>query len=102
MTTTVAQGYIFYEPDFYHHYQEHRGEHVDSYDKYRPAYRYGYDLGAHQRYGAGTWEQIALEACARWEARNPGTWEQFKGSIHYAWATASGRHEYIAPPMPQM
>src|SRR5689334_18535092 len=92
-----AQGYSVYEPDFYRHYQEHRGEHGDSYFKYRPAYRYGYDLGVHAHYGVGTWGQIEPETCALWETRNPGTWEQFKGSIHYAWATASGRHECVAP-----
>jgi hypothetical protein len=90
MATRNAQGYTLYEPDFYGHYQQHRAEHGGAYDQYRPAYRYGYDLGVHTRYGAGTWMQIELEARALWEAHNPGTWEQFKGPIHYAWATASG------------
>lgn len=96
MTTISAQGYVLYEPDFYRHYQEHRCEHGGSYEQYRPAYRYGYDLGVHARYGAGTWGQIDLEARTLWEARNPGTWERFKDSIQYAWGWASGRRSGVA------
>jgi hypothetical protein len=89
---TKAQSYGGYEPDFFGHYQQHRAEHGGAYDQYRPAYRYGYDLGIHTHYGTGTWVHIEPEARALWEARNPGTWEQFKGSIQYAWASASGKH----------
>ncbi len=89
MATLNVQSYAVYELDFYEHYQEHRGEHCSSYMQHRPAYRYGFDLGVHARYGAGTWGQIEREACALWEARNPGTWEQFRRSIQYAWAIAS-------------
>jgi hypothetical protein len=88
---THAQGYARYEVDFCRHYQQHTIVHGSLYNQYRPAYRYGYDLGVHTYYGGATWEQIEREACTLWEARNPGTWEQFKGSIQYAWATASGK-----------
>ena len=91
MATTQVQAYSTYEADFCGHYQQQRAEHGDSYGQYRPAYRYGYDLGVHTYYGAGTWVQIELEARALWEARNPGTWKQFKGSIEYAWARASSK-----------
>jgi hypothetical protein len=89
---TDAQGYVMYEQDFCCHYQEHRAEHGGLYDQYRPAYRYGYDLGVHTHYGGGTWVQIEPEARTLWEARNPGTWEQFRRSIQYAWAMVSGKH----------
>jgi hypothetical protein len=88
---THAQGYARYEADFRNHYQQHDTVHGSPYDQYRPAYRYGYDLGVHTHYGSATWKQIELEARTLWEARNPGTWELFKGSIQYAWATASGK-----------
>jgi hypothetical protein len=101
MATLNAQGYALCDPDFYRHYQEHGGEHSGSYEQYRPAYRYGYDLGVHAHYGAGTWLQIDLEARVLWEARNPGTWERFKDPIQYAWERASGTDECVAPPMTQ-
>ena len=89
---TNAQGYSMHEPDFCSHYQQHDAIYGGSYDQYRPAYRYGYDLGIHTFYGAGTWLEIKLEARTLWEARNPGTWEQFKEPIQYAWTMASGKH----------
>jgi hypothetical protein len=89
--TNKAQVYGHYEVDFCCHYQEHHDAYGGSYDQYRPAYRYGYDLGVHTHYGAGAWVQIEPEAHTLWEARNPGTWEQFKEPIQYAWATASGK-----------
>ncbi|HEX5689753.1 MAG TPA: hypothetical protein VFX76_07120 [Roseiflexaceae bacterium] len=91
-----TQGYIAREAEFRDHYQQYQDEHSSSYDQYRPAYRYGYDLGVHTHYGSGSWEQIEYEAGMLWEARNPGTWEQFKGSIQYAWATASAENSFVA------
>ena len=85
---TSAQCYGIYDADFQQHYQQHCAKHGRWYDQYRPAYRFGYDLGIHPYYGAGTWLQIEAEARTLWEARNPGSWEQFKGAIQYAWATA--------------
>lgn len=90
MTITDAHNYLSYEVDFNGHYEQHCAEQGRSYDQYRPAYRYGYDLGVHTRYGRGTWDQIEPEIRTFWEARNPGTWERFKSSIQYAWAMASG------------
>jgi hypothetical protein len=92
---THAQGYTRYEADFRRHYQQH-ADHSSSYDQYRPAYRYGYDLGVHTYYGGATWQQIEPETRTLWDARNPGTWQQFKSSIQYAWATASDKSTCVA------
>lgn len=83
-----AQDYAGYEADFYRHYQQHCASLGSWHSQYRPAYRYGYDLGVHQQYGVAAWVQIELEVRTLWETRNPGTWEQFKSSIQYAWVTA--------------
>jgi hypothetical protein len=101
MATAIMQGYGIFEADFYGHYQQHYTEHSGTYDQHRPAYRYGYDLGIHSYYGASTWQQIEREARTLWEARNPGTWEQFKGAIQYAWATTSYTRCSIASPIVQ-
>jgi hypothetical protein len=95
---TGAQGYALSEADFHRHYRQHCAEHDGSYVQYRPAYRYGYDLAVHTRYGSGTWVQIELEVRTLWEARNPGTWEQFTSAIQYAWATVSGDEQRSVEP----
>jgi hypothetical protein len=88
---TGAQGCALSEADFQRHYRQHCVEHNGAYVQYRPAYRYGYDLGVHTRYGSGTWVQIELEVRTLWESRNPGTWERFKAAIQYTWLTVSGK-----------
>ncbi|MBC8075255.1 MAG: hypothetical protein H7Y32_04195 [Chloroflexales bacterium] len=79
-----------YDADFRSHYQENYATSGYAYDQYNQVYRYGYSLGADQRYRNSEWDVIEREANRAWEERNPGTWEQFKGAIQYAWAKARG------------
>ena len=79
----TTQEFATYNDDFRKHCATAfagKGAYVD----YEPAYRYGYELGTHERYRGRDW--VALEADARrdWEARHPNTWERFKDAIHYS------------------
>jgi hypothetical protein len=52
----------------------------NTYEKYMPAYRYGYDLTSDKRYSGKDWRAFESEACRDWETRHPGqgTWETSK------------------------
>ena len=64
-----------------------------SFDQFSPAYRYGYNLGTDARYTGKDWLTIEDRARKEWEARNPGTWEQIKEIVRYAWnAVRQPRH----------
>jgi hypothetical protein len=89
----IGSAHVFesYDADFRTHYQDNFATSGYSYDQYNQVYRYGYSLGADQRYRNSEWDVIEREANRAWEERNPGTWDQFKGAIQYAWAKARGQ-----------
>ena len=75
-------------------YQKHFGKHYaksdSSYDEFTPAYRYGHNLAADERF-QGSWKSVEPEARKHWEARNEGTWEEFKDAVHHAWGSVTGQ-----------
>ena len=79
-----------YDNDFRTHYQSSASNTGYTYDQYTPVYRYGYGLANDPMYRDRDWSMIETDARTRWEERNPGTWEQFKDSVHYAWDKARG------------
>jgi uncharacterized protein (TIGR02271 family) len=83
--------YAAYENDFRNHYQQTFANSGYSYEEYSPVYRYGHDLAMDTQYRERDWADVEPDARRRWEDRNPGTWEQFKDSIRYAWDKARGR-----------
>jgi uncharacterized protein (TIGR02271 family) len=62
-----------------------------TFDQYQPVFSYGQALGTSDRYRGKDWSAIEPDARREWEARNPGTWEEFKDSVRYAWARATGK-----------
>ncbi len=85
-----ACSYDAVEADFRSHHHTNAARRYSPYEHYRLVYRYGYDLGVDTRYCSAEWSKVEQEARPRWEERNPGTWEQFKDTIRYAWDTARG------------
>ena len=87
-SAVVVGGYEALELDFRGHHQTNAARRRGPYEHYRLVYRYGYDLGSDPRYCCAEWSNVEWEARPRWEERNPGTWEQFKDTIRYAWDKA--------------
>jgi uncharacterized protein (TIGR02271 family) len=88
---TTPQDFTTYNNDFRQHCATAFAGKGAVYTEYEPAYRYGYELGTHERYRGRDW--VALEADARrdWEARHPNTWERFKDAIRYGWDKVRAR-----------
>lgn len=89
--TSMGMGYDTYDNDYRDHYQRTFGSAGYTYDDYKPVYQYGYSLANDQRYSGRDWTSFEGDARTRWEEHNPGTWEQFKDSIRYAWDKARGK-----------
>ena len=79
-----------YGEDFRRNFTSTYGSRGYTYDRYEPAYRYGYTLGSDYRYAGKDWSEIEAEARRDWETRNQGAWEDFKDSIRYAWDRVRG------------
>ncbi len=56
-----------------------------SYERYQPAYQYGYTLANDSRYAGREWADIEMDARRDWETRGEGAWEEFKDAVRGAW-----------------
>lgn len=84
-----------YDNSFQRHFQKTYAGQDAIYDNYRPAYRYGFDLANSARYQDKDWKDIESEVHKRWEDRNPGTWEDYKGAIYEGWYESHGEKERV-------
>lgn len=55
------------------------------FDEYEPAYRFGHEMKKDQRYHGKGWADVEPTAQKEWEAKRPGTFENFKAAIRHAW-----------------
>ena len=85
-----SDGYAALVADFRSHHETSAARRGGPYEHYRLVYRYGYDLGADPRFRSANWPTVEQAARPRWEERNPGTWDEFKETIQYAWDKARG------------
>jgi uncharacterized protein (TIGR02271 family) len=88
---TRGTGFEAYDNDFRTYYTSNLAQSGYSYEQYNPVFRYGYELRNDQRYQGKDWSAIERDARTSWEERNPGTWEQFKDGIRYAWDRATNK-----------
>ena len=79
-----------YATDFRNNFTTTYGSHGYTYERYEPAYRYGYTLATDKRYTDKDWAAIEADARRDWEKNNQGAWEDFKDSIRYAWDRVRG------------
>jgi uncharacterized membrane protein len=79
-----------YAPDFRTNFTTRYGNRGYTYDRYEPAYRYGYTLAYDKRYAGKDWSAIEADVRRDWEKNNQGAWEDFKDSIQYAWDRVRG------------
>lgn len=88
----VHQDFDIYDADFRKHYgSAFANRSGATYERYVPAYRYGYTIAMEQRYRGRDWTVIEPEVRRTWEERHTGTWEQFKDAVRYAWDKVRGR-----------
>lgn len=87
----MGMAYDTFDSDFRTHFQSSfrdRG----SYDRYQPAYRYGYTLASDDRYRNRNWNEIEPEVRQAWNNQNQNTWDEFKDAVQYSWDKVRGRH----------
>ena len=80
-----------YTPDFRTHYQTTYSTSGAKYDRYQPAYQYGYNLAMDERYRNRNWNEIESEVRTSWNSQNQNTWEDFKDAVRYSWDKVRGK-----------
>jgi uncharacterized protein (TIGR02271 family) len=86
-----ASNFADYEAAFRQNYQTYYTRSGYTYEQYRPVYQYGSSLVNDPRYQGKDWSTIEKDVRQDWEKRNPGTWDEFKDSVHYAWDKVRGQ-----------
>jgi len=87
---TTARNYEDYTDDFRGNFNTLYGNRGHTYERYEPAYRYGYMLAGDRRYAGKDWSAIEPDVQRDWERNNKGTWQEVKESIRYAWERVKG------------
>jgi len=88
--TTSFDTFDDYSTDFRNNFTTTYGSRGYTYERYEPAYRYGYTLATDKRYMNKDWAAIETDARRDWEKNNQGLWEDFKDSVRYAWDRVRG------------
>ena len=91
VSSTSGNDYDTYSTGFRSYYDCNMSSSSGTYEQHDPAFRYGYTLANDDNLRGKDWESFESSAHSRWEERNPGTWEQFKDSIRYAWDNVRGK-----------
>lgn len=89
--TATRAAFEDYDADFRRHYSSHFANTGAAYERYAPAYRYGYTLASDPVYTGKDWPTLEAEARRELEKQHAGTWESMKNAIHHAWDRARGR-----------
>jgi uncharacterized protein (TIGR02271 family) len=80
-----------YAPDFQTHYQTTYSSRGGQYDRYQPAYQYGYNLASDERYRNRSWNEVEADARTSWNSQNQNSWDDFKDAVRYSWEKVRGR-----------
>jgi hypothetical protein len=84
--------YDRYDPLFRTHYQTTYQKTGRSYEDFRPAYYYGYDLAGNPQYRNTTWEQVEMDARRSWEREHHDTlWDDIKDAVREGWMRVTGQ-----------
>src|SRR5687767_11453651 len=84
--------YDRYDPLFRTHYQTTYQKTGRSYEEFRPAYFYGYDLAGNPQYRNMTWEQVEMDARRSWEREHHDTlWDDIKDAVREGWMRVTGQ-----------
>lgn len=86
-----SMGFDTYATDFRNHYQTTYSTSGGKYDRYQPAYQYGYNLATDERYRNRSWNEIESEARTSWNTQNQNSWEDFKDAVRYSWNQVRGK-----------
>jgi hypothetical protein len=72
------------------------------YEEFQPAYRYGYESGAHHM--GRTWNEVEPDLRTGWDKftgkpAGGSTWENVKDAVKDAWHRVTGQHDLDADKM---
>jgi hypothetical protein len=87
----MSRSFDTFNQDFRSDWQRSYGSSGYDYQRYQPAYQYGYNLATDAKYRSQNWSDIEPDARRDWEMRHPNdAWEDFRHAIQHAWDRVRG------------
>ncbi len=85
-TSSMSRTFDTYDRDFRTNWEQSYRSRGYDYDRFRPAYQYGYTLATERRYRGRDWNDFEMDARREWETSHPGqAWDDFKDAVRHAW-----------------
>lgn len=85
-TMHIQTGTDYDESGSRSHYQSTYASSGRAWDDYAPAYRYGYDLNADDRFRGRRWNDIEADVRRDWSrSHSSSNWEDFKEAVRHGW-----------------
>jgi hypothetical protein len=82
----LTRSYDAYDRDFRSDWEKAYRATGCGYERYQPAYQYGYTAGSEPRYRGRRWEEVEADFRRDWEQRHPNdAWDDFKDAVRHAW-----------------
>ncbi len=85
-TGAMSRTFDSYDRDFRNDFERSFGTAGYDYQRYRPAYQYGYTLANEKRFRGRNWNEIETDARREWEIQHPDDpWQDFKQAVQHAY-----------------
>ncbi len=85
-TSAMSRTFDTYDRDFRSDWETTYRTTGYGYERFRPAYLYGYDLATEKRFRGRDWNEIERDARREWETQHPGeAWQDFEGAVQHAY-----------------
>jgi len=81
----AARPFDAYTDDFKTFYAKHLATSGVTFEHLTPAFRFGHGLASREPFRSSPWSAVEADARKIWEEKNPGTWDQSKAVVKYAW-----------------
>ncbi len=82
----MSRSFDQYDRDFRNDWERSYRSRGYGYERYQPAYQYGYRLANENRYRGRQWNDIEMDVRRDWETQHPSdAWEDFKDAVKHAW-----------------
>jgi hypothetical protein len=83
---SMGSGQQFDDAYFRQDWQRNYANRGYGYERYQPAYQYGYQLANDQRFKGRGWNDIESNVRRDWERQHPNDkWEDFKDAVRHGW-----------------
>jgi uncharacterized protein (TIGR02271 family) len=81
----AVRSFSEYEGDFRSFIKDKLADKGVTFETLKPAFSFGHSLATREPFRSSPWNAVEADAKRIWEEKNPGTWDQNRAVVHYAW-----------------